>query len=148
MLVGQFDLFHLLRSGCAVTKQSKSQRRREQHTQKPATRAHRVSISNERHGMVLHLDTSLAIPQFWPRHDRFDGAAASAPCSWKQQLDPRSSPILCKNKNRGRPPGGGESDRDQVPVSAHEVTASLLETPDFEHVLVNSAAVLKKYPGC
>jgi len=40
------------------------------------------------------------------------------------------------------------ADRDQVPVSAHEVTASLLETPDFEHVLVNSAAVLKKYPGC
>jgi hypothetical protein len=37
-------------------------------------------------------------------------------------------------------------DRDQVPVSAHEVTASLLETPDFEHVLVNSAAVLTKYP--
>src|SRR5262249_55777846 len=69
MLVGQFDLLHFLRSGRAVTTQSKSQRRREQHTQKPPTRAHRVSVSNERHDMVLHLDTSLAIPQFWPRHD-------------------------------------------------------------------------------
>jgi Protein of unknown function (DUF1194) len=38
------------------------------------------------------------------------------------------------------------SRKPRTGFSAHEATASLLETPDFEHVLVNSAAVLKKYP--
>src|SRR5262245_61245266 len=69
MLVGEFDLLQLLRSGRAWTKQSKSQKHRGQQAQKPPTRGHHVSVSNERHGMVLHLDTSLAIPTFWQRHD-------------------------------------------------------------------------------
>src|SRR5262249_32078539 len=44
MLVGELDLLHhLLRSGRAWIKQSKSQKRREQRTQKPPT------ILNERH---------------------------------------------------------------------------------------------------
>jgi hypothetical protein len=41
MLVGQFDLFHLLRSGRAGNKQRESQKRREQRSQKAPT------ISNE-----------------------------------------------------------------------------------------------------
>src|SRR2546422_8791635 len=53
MLVGQFDLLHLLRSGRAGTKHSESQKRREQRTQKPST------ISNEQHAMVLRLDHPL-----------------------------------------------------------------------------------------
>src|SRR5262245_44057249 len=61
MLVGEFDLLHhLLRSGRAVIKQSESQKRREQQTQKSHTREHGVSVSNERHGLVLRLDTLLA----------------------------------------------------------------------------------------
>src|SRR5215468_2734316 len=53
MLVGEFDLLHhLLCSGRAWIKQSESQKRREQRTQKPPT------ILNERHAMALRLDTS------------------------------------------------------------------------------------------
>src|SRR5215468_3713845 len=52
MLVGEFDLLHhLLRSGRAWIKQSESQKRREQRTQKPPTRGHCGSVSNERHNM-------------------------------------------------------------------------------------------------
>src|SRR6266404_4060771 len=53
MLLGELDLLHLLRSGCAGIKQGKSQKRREQCTQKVPT------ISNERHGVVLRLDPRL-----------------------------------------------------------------------------------------
>jgi hypothetical protein len=52
MLLSELDLLHLLRSGCAEIKQDESQKRREQCTQKAAAFAHRVSVSNERHGMV------------------------------------------------------------------------------------------------
>jgi hypothetical protein len=38
-------------------------------TQKPATRGHRVSVSNERHGMVPPSQYFACTPQFWPRHD-------------------------------------------------------------------------------
>src|SRR5262249_11063172 len=69
MLFSELDLLHLLRSARAGTKQSESQKRREPQTQKPPTRGHHVSVSNERHGMVLLLDRLLAIPQFWPRYD-------------------------------------------------------------------------------
>src|SRR5215471_2064467 len=70
MLVGEFDLLHhLLRSGRAVIKQSESQKRREQQTQKSCTREHRVSVSNERHRMVLRFDYIACILRFWPRHD-------------------------------------------------------------------------------
>src|SRR6516165_2373691 len=52
VLVGELDLFCLLRSGRAEIKHSESQQRRER-TQKPATRARdRKSVSNERHGMT------------------------------------------------------------------------------------------------
>src|SRR2546430_17459133 len=57
---GELDLLHLLRSGRAGIKQSESQKRGEQPTQKPPTRGHRISVSNERHGLVLHLDTYVA----------------------------------------------------------------------------------------
>jgi len=53
MLLGELDLLHLLRSGRAGIKQSESQKRRKQRTQKPPT------ISNERHGVVLRLDPRL-----------------------------------------------------------------------------------------
>jgi hypothetical protein len=68
MLLGELDLLdllhlrrllRLLRSGRAVIKQSESQKCRKQRTQEPPTRGHRVSVSNERHCMVLHLDTLL-----------------------------------------------------------------------------------------
>src|SRR5262249_58254124 len=55
MLVGELDLLHLLRRGCAGSKHSESQKSREQHTQKAPTRGHHIRVSNERHGMVLHL---------------------------------------------------------------------------------------------
>src|SRR5262249_14086359 len=58
MLLGELDLLHLLRSGRAGNKQNGNQKRREPHTQKRPTRGHRVSDANERHGMVLHLDTA------------------------------------------------------------------------------------------
>ena len=60
MLLGELNLLHLLRGGRAGIKQSESQKRREQHSQKPPTRGYRISVSNEQRGMVLHLDTSLA----------------------------------------------------------------------------------------
>src|SRR5262245_56547001 len=59
MLLGELDLLYLLRNGRAGMKQSESQKRGEQRTQKASTREHGVSLSNERHGLVLHLDTSL-----------------------------------------------------------------------------------------
>ena len=43
----------------AGMKQSESQKRGEQRTQKASTRGHGVSLLNERHGLVLRLDTSL-----------------------------------------------------------------------------------------
>jgi hypothetical protein len=61
MLFSELDLLHLLRSGRARIKQSESQKRREQYTQKATTGGHGVSLSNERHGLVLHLDTSLSL---------------------------------------------------------------------------------------
>src|SRR5262249_40448219 len=39
--------------------------RREQRTQELPTRGRRVSVSNERHCMVLHLDTFVAPDDFW-----------------------------------------------------------------------------------
>src|ERR1700730_11662933 len=70
MLLGEFDLLHLLPSGHAGIKQSESQKRREQHTQKVPT-----PITNERHCMALHLECIACTSQFWPRHDgnRTDG---------------------------------------------------------------------------
>jgi hypothetical protein len=59
MLFSELDLLHLLRSGRAGIKQSESQKRREQYTQKASTGGHGVSLSNERH--VLHLDTLLSL---------------------------------------------------------------------------------------
>src|SRR5207245_11185328 len=53
MLLGELDLLRLLRNGRAVIKQSESQKRREQRTQKVPT------ISNERHDVVLRLDDRL-----------------------------------------------------------------------------------------
>jgi hypothetical protein len=50
MLLGELDLVHFLRSDGAGIKQSESQKRREQRTQKSPT------ILNERHAMVLRLD--------------------------------------------------------------------------------------------
>jgi hypothetical protein len=58
MLLGELDLLYLLRNGRAGMKQSESQKRGEQRTEKASTRGHGVSLSNERHGLVLYLDTS------------------------------------------------------------------------------------------
>src|SRR5215471_14154902 len=56
VLLSELDLLHLLRNGRAGIKKSENQKCGEQYTKKPLTHAHRVSVSNERHGMVLHLD--------------------------------------------------------------------------------------------
>ena len=47
MLLDELDLLHLLGSDRVGIKQSESQERRKQHTQKPPTRGYRVSVSNE-----------------------------------------------------------------------------------------------------
>src|SRR5260370_41944889 len=64
MLLGELDLVHLLRSGRAGIKQSESQKRRQQHSQEAPTRGYRVPVSNERHGMVLHLAAAQGSPMF------------------------------------------------------------------------------------
>src|SRR5262249_21353210 len=77
MFLGELDLFCLLRSGRAGIKQSERQQRREQHTRQPPTRGrHRVSVSNERHGMTSILHTSLAPHNF----GRGMTAHGSKPC--------------------------------------------------------------------
>src|SRR5262249_3706714 len=58
MLLGELDLLYLLRNGRAGMKQSESQKRGEQRTEKASTRRRGVSLSNERHGLGLYLDTS------------------------------------------------------------------------------------------
>jgi hypothetical protein len=63
-LLGELNLLQLLRSGRAVIEQSERQKCREQQTQKTPTPGHRVPVPNERHGMVLHLDPSLASDNF------------------------------------------------------------------------------------
>ena len=55
MLFGELDLLYLLRNGCAWIKQNESQKRGEQRTLKASRRGHGVSLSNERHGLLLHL---------------------------------------------------------------------------------------------
>src|SRR5262249_38679373 len=50
MLLGELDLLYLLRNGRAGMKQSESQKRGEQRTEKASARGHGVSLSNERHG--------------------------------------------------------------------------------------------------
>src|SRR5258708_37348882 len=64
MLLGELDLVHLLRSGRAGIKQSEIQKRRQQHSQEAPTRGYRVPVSNERHGMVLHLAAAQGSPMF------------------------------------------------------------------------------------
>ena len=59
MLLGEPDMLQLLRSSRAGIKQSESQKRRKQRTQKPPPRGHRICVSNKRHCMVLHLGTLL-----------------------------------------------------------------------------------------
>src|SRR5260370_2688591 len=78
MLLGEVDLVHLLRSGRAGIKQSESQKRRQQHSQEAPTRGYRVPVSNERHGMVLHLAAAQGSPMFRlvnvsPKHARPGG---------------------------------------------------------------------------
>src|SRR2546430_11297609 len=58
VLLGELDLLRLLRSGRAGIKQSESQKRREQRTQKPPT------ISNDRHAMLLRLDHRFELHNF------------------------------------------------------------------------------------
>src|SRR5262252_8400066 len=53
MLVGEFDLLHhLLRSGRAWIKQSKSQKRREHRTKKPPSVSRYIALHNFGHGMT------------------------------------------------------------------------------------------------
>src|SRR5205085_10434259 len=59
-LLGALDLLYLLCNGRAGIKQSESYKRGEQPTQKASTRGHHIPVSNERHGMALHLDRSFA----------------------------------------------------------------------------------------
>src|SRR4029077_72735 len=59
MLLAELDLLALLRGGRAGIKQRESQKRRKQRPREPPTGGHRVSVSNERHCMVLHLDILL-----------------------------------------------------------------------------------------
>src|SRR5262245_29995990 len=64
LLLGELDLFYLLRSGRAGIQKRERKQPREP-TEKPPARGQRASVANERHDMGLHLDTSsLCTPQF------------------------------------------------------------------------------------
>jgi hypothetical protein len=69
LLLSELDLLHVLRSDRAGITQSKTEKRQEQCNQKAPTNRRCVSVSNERHGMTLHLELIACTPQFGPRHD-------------------------------------------------------------------------------
>jgi len=64
LLLGELDLFYLLRSGRAGIQKRERKQPREP-TEKPPACGQRASVANEGHDMGLHLDTSsLCTPQF------------------------------------------------------------------------------------
>src|SRR5271165_2853905 len=100
MLLGKLDLLHLLRSGHAEIRQSEIQKRREQYTQKPPTRGYRVSVSNERHGMALHLEYIACTPKLWRRHGANHREADVDPQCYRRLM--RIIPRQLRSKVLGR----------------------------------------------